>query len=154
MSFRVRGLSPDAFRRYFEMPDAKLRSIGALRLVAGEPGLPCRVSLRHAPVGDELLLLHYEHQPANTPYRASHAIYVCRTSAEPFDAVDVVPEVILSRLVSVRAFDERHMMVDADVIEGAQAATLFERQLANPAVSYLHVHNARRGCYSARVERA
>ena len=66
----------------------------------------------------------------------------------------VVPEVILSRLASVRAFDKDHMIVDADVVEGRGAAGLFERLLANPETAYLHVHNARRGCYSARVERA
>ena len=154
MSFRVRGLSPDPFRRYFEMPDAELLSIGAVRVTADDAGLPCRVSLKHAPVGDELLLLNYEHQGANTPYRASHAIYVARSSNETFDAVDVVPEVIESRLVSVRAFDARHMMVDAEVVEGAHAAALFDRLLSNGSVSYLQVHNARRGCYSARVERA
>ncbi len=154
MSFRVRGLSPEPFRPYFAMSDAQLRSIGALRVTADGDGFPCRVSLRHAPVGDELLLLHYEHQTGHTPYRASHAIYVCRSSSEPFDAIDAVPEVILKRLVSVRAFDERHMMIDADVVDGAKAASLFERLLANPEAAYLQVHNAKRGCYSARVERA
>jgi hypothetical protein len=44
-------------------------------------------------------------------------------------------------------------MIDADVVEGALAAELFERFLGKPAVSYLHVHNAKRGCYAARVER-
>lgn len=106
------------------MSDAELRSLGAVRVIAEDAGFPCRVSLKHAPIGDELLLLNYEHQGANTPYRASHAIYVARSSSEPFDAVDVVPEVIESRLVSVRAFDARHMMVDAEVVEGAQAAAL------------------------------
>jgi hypothetical protein len=150
----VLGLSPDPFRRYFEMAEAELLSMGALRVTAHEGGFPCRVSLRHAPVGDELLLLNYEHQGANTPYRASHAIYVARSSNETFDAVDVIPEVIESRLVSVRAFDARHMMVDAEVVEGAHAAALFDRMLSNSSVSYLQVHNAKRGCYSARVERA
>lgn len=154
MSFRVRGLSPEPFRKYFDMTDAELRAIGALRVTADEDGFPCRVSLRHAPVGDELILLNYEHQPGHTPYRSNHAIYVCRSSAESFDAVDVVPEVILKRVVSVRAFDARHMMIDADVIEGPQAASLFERLLANSEAQYLHVHNAKRGCYSALVERA
>ena len=154
MSFRVLGLSPDPFRRYFEMPASELRASGAVRITAFDAGLPCRVSLRHAPIGDELLLVNYEHQPANTPYRASHAIYVCRSSIEPFDEIDVVPEVIETRLVSVRAFDQDHMMIDAEVIEGKTAAVLFDRMLANRSVSYLHVHNAKRGCYSARVERA
>ena len=154
MSFRVRGLEPGPFRKYFEMPDAELRALGMLRVTADQDGFPCRVSLRHAPAGDELLLLNYEHQPGHTPYRSNHAIYVCRSSAQPFDAIGVVPEVILERLVSVRAFDASHMMIDADVIDGAQAAKLFERLLANPEAKYLHVHNAKRGCYSALVERA
>jgi hypothetical protein len=154
MSFRVLGLSPDLFRHFFSMSDGELQRRGAIRLVAEDPQLPCRVSLRHAPLGDEVLLVNFEHQPGETPYRSRHAIYVSRSAAAPFDAVDVVPEAILTRLVSVRAFDARHMMIDADVIDGTQAAGLFERLLSNPAASYLQVHNARRGCYSARVERA
>jgi len=110
--------------------------------------------MEHAQLGEELLLLNFEHQPANTPYRATHAIYVRKIADRAFEAVDVVPEVLASRLVAVRAFDAQHMMIDAEVCEGAQAAEMFERFLANPQTSYLQVHNARRGCYAARVERA
>ena len=46
------------------------------------------------------------------------------------------------------------MMIDADVFEGTQAAQRFEAFLANPDAAYLQVHNAKRGCYAARVERA
>jgi Protein of unknown function (DUF1203) len=115
--------------------------------------MPCRVSLEHAEPGEELLLLHFEHQPANTPYRAAHAIYVRRVAAQAFDAVDIVPEVLASRL-PVRAFDAGHMMIDAEVCEGSRAAEMFDRYLGNPRCSYLQVHNARRGGYAARVERA
>jgi Protein of unknown function (DUF1203) len=154
MSFRVLGLSPAQFRHYFEMSDAALREIGALRVVADQPKLPCRVSMEHAEVGEELLLVNYEHQPANTPYRAKHAIYVRKLADRAFEAVDIVPEILATRLLAVRAFDTEHMMVDAEVLEGVQAAELFERFFANPQTSYLQVHNARRGCYAARVERA
>ena len=154
MSFRVLGLSPDLFRDYFEMSEAQLKAHGGLRIVADRPELPCRVSLGHARVGDEVLLVNFEHQPGDTPYRARHAIYVSRGSTEAFDRVDVVPEVIMTRLVAVRAFDTRHMMIDADIVEGTRAGELFEHLLANPATSYLQVHNAKRGCYAARVERA
>ncbi|HSS27861.1 MAG TPA: DUF1203 domain-containing protein [Usitatibacter sp.] len=136
------------------MTDAVLRTLGARRVVADGDGYPCRVSLGHAKAGEELLLLNYEHQPGASPYRSRHAIYVARGSVEAFDQVDVVPEVILTRLVSVRAFDRDHMIVDADVVEGKDAAALFERLFANPKAEYLHVHNAKRGCYSAKVERA
>lgn len=154
MSFRVLGLSPDTFRPYFAMTDAQLRAAGGLRLVADDPRMPCRVSLAEAPLGDEVLLLNYEHQPGHTPYRSRHAIFVSRSATRAFDAVDVVPEVIRTRLVSIRAFDAAHLMIDADVVEGMRAAQAFERLLADPAAAYLQVHNAKRGCYSARVERS
>ena len=154
MSFRILGLSPDLFRGFFSLSDEELKAKGAIRLIATEPGLPCRVSLEHAPLGDEVLLANFEHQPGATPYRANHAIYVSRSATRAFDQVDVVPESIRSRLVAVRAFDAADMMIDAEVVEGTQAAELFERFLSNPAASYLQVHNARRGCYAARVERA
>jgi len=154
MSFRVLGLSPDQFRPLFDMSDAELRGLGARRVIADDPLMPCRVSMEHAELGEELLLLNFEHQPANTPYRATHAIYVRKVAQQTFDAVDTIPEVLASRLLAIRAFDAQHMMIDAEVCEGAQAADMFERFLANPRTSYLQVHNARRGCYAARVERA
>jgi len=154
MSFRVRGLSPEPFRKYFAISDEELRALGARRVVADDNGFPCRVSLGHAKAGEELILLNFEHLPVESPYRSRHAIYVARDSREAFDGVDTVPEVMRTRLLSVRAFDRDHMIVDADVVEGKDAAALFERLLANPEAEYLHVHNAKRGCYSARVERA
>lgn len=65
-----------------------------------------------------------------------------------------MPEVLASRLIAVRAFDARHMMIDAEVGEGNEVAAMFENFLANPKASYLQAHYARRGCYAARVERA
>ncbi len=154
MSFRVRGISPEPFRPLFDLTDAELHRLGARRVFADDPGMPCRVSMAHAEVGEELLLVNYEHQGANTPYRSNHAIYVRKIAAAAYDAVDVIPEVMATRLLAVRAFDMDHMMIDADVCEGMQAAELFEKFLANPATQYLQVHNARRGCYAARVVRA
>ena len=154
MTFRITGLAPEPFRPLFDLSDDALRRIGALRVFADEPRMPCRVSVAHAELGEELLLLNYEHQPAPTPYRAAHAIYVRKVADRAFDAVDAVPEVLTSRVLSVRAFDAGHMMIDADVCEGERAVELFENYLGNPNASYLQVHYARRGCYAARVERA
>src|SRR5208282_3795548 len=154
MSFRVLGLSPDQFRPLFAMPNSHLHELGARRVTADNPRLPCRVSMEHAELGEELLLVNFEHQQANTPYRASHAIYVRKAANRAFETVDTIPEVLASRLLAVRAFNAQHMMIDAEICEGAQAAMMFERFLANPQTTYLQVHNARRGCYAARVERA
>lgn len=154
MSFRIIGLSPEPFRPLFDLSDDALERIGARRVVADEPRMPCRVSVAHAELGEEVLLVNYEHQPANTPYRARHAIYVRRSAARAFDEVDVIPEVIASRLVAVRAFDAAHMMIAADVAEGEATRDLIETCLADPQASYLQLHYAKRGCYAARVERA
>ncbi|HEX9391547.1 MAG TPA: DUF1203 domain-containing protein [Usitatibacteraceae bacterium] len=154
MSFRVLGLSPEPFRPLFSLSDDELQRRGALRVIADDPRMPCRVSMAHAELGEEVLLLNFEHQPANTPYRSTHAIYVRKVADRAYDAVDTVPEVLVSRLLSVRAFDADDMMIDAEVREGSGAAAVFERLLGNPLVRYLQVHNAGRGCYAARVERA
>jgi hypothetical protein len=154
MSFRVLGLSPEPFRPIFAMPDTQLHRLGARRVIADNPLMPCRVSMEHAQPGEELLLLNFEHQPANTPYRATHAIYVRKLADRAYDAVDTVPDVLASRLLAVRAFDAQDMMIDAEVCQGAQVAKMFEQFLADPQTCYLQAHNARRGCYAARVERA
>jgi len=39
-------------------------------------------------------------------------------------------------------------------VEGVEAEPLFIGMLERGEVAYLHVHNAKRGCYAARVDRA
>jgi hypothetical protein len=46
------------------------------------------------------------------------------------------------------------MMVGADVVDGELLEFAITRLLADPAVDYLHLHNAKPGCYAARVDRA
>ena len=154
MSFRILGLSPEPFAPLFALSDEALVKIGGRRVFATDLRMPCRITMEHADLDEEVLLVNYEHQPANSPYRSNHAIYIRRSAQKAFDSVDDVPEVLTSRQLAVRAFDKDHMMIDAEVIDGAQAAMTFEAFLANADTQYLHVHNAKRGCYAARVERA
>ena len=51
MSFRVLGLSPSQFRPLFAMHDARLHKLGARRVIADDPHMPCRVSLELAVFG-------------------------------------------------------------------------------------------------------
>ena len=108
---------------------------------------------RDANIGARMFLLNYAHQPANSPYRSTHAIYVQDGAANAAVAINTVPDMLRTRLLSIRAFDSDGMIVDADVVEGVEAASVFERLLQNDRAAYLHVHNAKRGCYAARVER-
>ncbi|HET9156555.1 MAG TPA: DUF1203 domain-containing protein [Myxococcaceae bacterium] len=155
MAFRVVGLPSSLFRPLYGLSEEDLAERGVEVHIANEsPGFPCRVSLRDVPVGSRMLLMNFEHQPANTPYRSQHAIFVEDGAEEVTPGVNEVPEVLARRTLSVRAFDEAGQMLDAAVVAGREAAALFERLLEAPGAAYLHVHNAGRGCYAARVERA
>jgi hypothetical protein len=59
-----------------------------------------------------------------------------------------------ARPLSLRAFDAEDMMVDADLVDGAEAEGLIQRFLEDPMVAYIQAHYARRGCYAGRIERA
>ena len=154
MDFRIEGLDPDAFQPLFSLDDEALAARGARRQIADhKPGFPCRVSLEDAEPGEEVLLLNFEHQPVDSPYRAAGPIYV-RRAATRFSAVNAVPAMLRSRLLSLRAYDAEGMMVAAEVCEGAAFEPALEALFADPATAYVHVHNAKPGCFNCRVERA
>jgi len=155
MSFQITGLPAAAFAGLFALSDEQLATRGAVRmLVDRRPGFPCRVSLRDAAPGQTVLLLNYEHLPVASPYRSRHAIFVSQNGAEARLEVNEVPESLHIRLLSVRAFDQAGMMVDAEVVEGRELAPAIDRMLGRDAVAYLHLHNAKPGCFAAHVDRA
>lgn len=154
MSFRIRGIDPAPIRPLFSLPDDELQARGMQRVIASAAhGYPCRVSLVDAAIGEELILLPYDHQPARSPYQARGPIFVRRDAGAPVELRDTVPDYLATRLLSVRAYDANDEMVDAEVVDGREARDLLERFLALPTVAYLHVHFARRGCFGCRVER-
>jgi hypothetical protein len=155
MSFRITGLSPEPFRPLFGLSNEELARRGVKRYVVDKkPGFPDRIEMRDAAVGETVLLLNHTCQPAETPYRATHAIFVREGAAKTYDAVNQVPEAMRGRLLSLRAYDADGMLIDADVVEGDQIEPVIEHLFSNSGVSYIHAHNAKRGCYSGRIDRA
>jgi len=57
-------------------------------------------------------------------------------------------------MLSVRAYDSRDLMIDADVVDGRDVETALTRMFGNERVRYMHVHYAAPGCYACRVDRA
>lgn len=154
MTYRITGLDPTQFADLRDQPEEILATRHAQRCVADAPhAYPCRVSLYDAQVGDTLILLNHEHLPAQTPYRSRHAIYVNEKSLAQGTFEGIVPAQLQRRLLSVRGFDRQHMMRDAEVVDGASLEAEIIRQFGDPAIEFLHVHFARRGCYAARVDR-
>jgi hypothetical protein len=155
MSFRALGLPLSPFEPLFALSDAELVQRGMTRMTADEkPGFPCRVSLEDAGPGERLILLPFEHQPAHSPYRASGPIFVREQAAKPFNEVDVVPPVLRGRMLSLRAYDATDCIVEADVVAGDDVEQAIARFFARDDVSYIHIHNAKRGCFACRIERA
>jgi hypothetical protein len=155
MNFRITGLSPEPFLPLYGLDAAALTTRGVERVrVDAFPGFPDRIELRDAEPGEHVLLLNYAHQPAETPYRSAHAIFVREGARIAFDAVDTVPDALRRRTLSLRAFDAAHRMIDADLVEGTEVEALIARLLRDPRCTYLQAHYARRGCYAARIERA
>ena len=62
MPFQIHALPKAQFEDLFDLHDVELERRGMLRVTAdSEPGYPCRVSLQDAKVGEELILLNYQH---------------------------------------------------------------------------------------------
>ena len=154
-SFQILGLSPAPFEAFFALSVDELAARGIRRVrAASSPGYPCRISLEDAQAGDELLLLPFEHQPARSPYRASGPIYVRIGARQRTLEVGEVPESVRRRQISLRAYDAEDLIVGAEVCEGESVGAEIERLLADARVRYLHLHTAKRGCYSCLVQRA
>ncbi|MBY0564313.1 MAG: DUF1203 domain-containing protein [Hyphomonadaceae bacterium] len=154
MSYRIIGLDPAPYLDLHMLSDAELAARGVERWrVDTKPGAPCRISLDDAEIGESVVLLNYLHQPAETPYRQQGPIFV-RETRRRFDGVDVVPSALARRALSLRGFDARHMMIEAELVEGAGAAALIEGMLTNQSVAYIHAHYAKRGCFAASIHRA
>ena len=153
-SFRLVGLSAENFEPFFAMSDVELAELGARRVVADEAfGFPCRVSLADAGVGDELLLLPFEHLSTRSPYRSSGPVFVRKGARRAVLEPGALPTYVTRRWMSVRAYDADDIMVTADVCDGSDVRGVVERFLSDEAVAFLHLHNAKRGCFSCRVER-
>jgi hypothetical protein len=155
MAFRITGLPLEPFAPLLALDPAELERRGIAEMTVDEPNaFPCRITLEDAEVGEQVLLLNHAHLAGPTPYASSGPIFVRRNAAATCSSVNEIPEQQRRRLLSVRAYDDRDWIVDAEVTPGEQLATLIERFFADPRVRYLHVHNARRGCYACRIDRA
>jgi hypothetical protein len=153
-NFRIVGLSGAQFEPLFSLDDDELAQKGARRLVVdAKPGFPCRVSLQDVEIGERVILVPFVHHDVESPYRASGPIFVRETAKQIELAPGEIPEVVAGRVMSVRAYNDKGMMVNAAVTPGKELKSQIEKFFGDAEISYLHLHNAGAGCYSCRVER-
>lgn len=154
-SFQLSGVDHRPFQALFDQTDDGLQAQGIVRMqVDAQPGFPCRVSLQDAAVGEQVLLLPYWHHQVESPYRALGPIFVRQGASQAQLPPDTVPDYVSRRQMSLRAYDQAGMMLMAEVCEGTEVAALLSAWFETAAVAYIHLHNAKRGCFSCLAERA
>ena len=154
MTYRIRGLDPTPYRHLRGLSDSELASQSAIRMtVDSKPGFPCRIMLDDLDPGESVLLVnHVSH--GDGPYRASHAIFVAEGAAQAADYADSIPPALDRRILSLRAFDEKGMMVDARLAQPGEADQTIRAMLDDRSVDRIDAHNAVRGCFAARIGRS
>jgi len=153
--FQIHSLPKEKFSFLFNLSAEELANRNACRqIVKSSPGTPCRVSMIDARVGETVILLNYNHQPAQSPYKASHAIFVRENAEQAKLEPNTIPDLLATRLISVRSFNEQHMMIDANVVNGKELGNEIDKTFLNKQVTYIHLHNAKPGCFAAKVTRS
>jgi hypothetical protein len=153
-TYRVKGLDPTPYKPLFGLSDEDLKTCGIVRMTVTDPTFPCRVSLTDREIGEKVLLLNHLSHDVAGPYRASHAIFVTEGEEKQAEYVDEVPPVFEKRVLSLRGFDADGMMADAILTQPGEADAGIRKLFANPEIQTIHAHNATRGCFSAKIERA
>ena len=154
MSYRIEGLAPAEFARWFGLSDEALAAEGIVRVTAnGKPGFPCRVTLEDAEPGETLLLLNYTDHDVATPFRNSFGIYVRESAMAAAVFEDALPPVFAGRPIALRAYDARGMLCAAALATGDDKDGPIRALFDRPEVAYIHAHNAAHGCFTARIAR-
>jgi hypothetical protein len=154
MNFIIKSLEDIEFSSLFNLDDLALEKIGATRMIVDEyPGFPCRVSLKDAKIGEEVILLSYQHHKTNSPYQANGPIFVRKTGKTASLKANEIPTMFNHRLLSLRGFDKNGIMRDASVTEGQNLREQIIQTFTNETINYIHIHNAKPGCFNCLVER-
>ncbi len=154
MTYRIRGLEPAQFARYFTASEAQSMQLRSRKVTAGAAGrYPCRVSLEDAAPGEELLLTHFTNHAVETPYRNAFAIYVRRTAEAAAEYVDAVPPILRGRPIALRGYDGAGNLHRAALALADDVDAVTRDLLDDPQVAYIDAHNAMHGCFAARIER-
>lgn len=131
---------------------------------------PCRRCLTDVKLNESVLLVAYNHflpERRGTPYSGLGPIFVhaenCRyepvkTNSQGGDGGGMwdeeTPDQLRRRTLSVRAFDERDVMVWAGVVDGEELKGKAEGVFGmGKGAEYLHVHYAGAGCFAVKIEK-
>ncbi len=152
-NFRISAIE-NTFNHLFDLNTEKLLSNSIVKMIVDKsPGFPCRVSLQDAEIGEEVILLPFQHHKTKSPYQSSGPIFVRKNAKNPKLEVNEIPKFLNHRYLSLRGYDNGGMIQEMDTCRGDDLRNKIQLFLNNPEVSYIQIHNARPGCYNCQVNR-
>ena len=128
-----------------------------VKRVIAEGGEPCRDVLRRATKGEELILASFSPFEKPGPYHEYGPIFVlANETAEDIDR-QIVPAGAdgnyLQQRFAIRAYSENEEILDAALVEPAEAQETVDRFLARNDTAFLHVRFPSYGCFACRLDR-
>jgi len=152
--FIISGIKQNEVKHLFNLNEKELQARGISKIKVDEkPGFPCRISLEDANIGEEILAFNYEHHKANSPYRSSGPVFVRFGVEEAKLKKNEIPKMLEHRYLSLRAYDNGRIMIDATTIEGKILNNTIQTLFSNEKVKYIQVHDAKPGCYNCQIDR-
>ncbi len=154
-NFQIKALQKSEFASLFDLNGEQLAEIGAIRMTVDKKlAFPCRVSLEDGNIGDDVILLNYQHHKTASPYRSAGPIFVKKNAQSAKLAVNEIPKLLHHRLLSIRQYDKKGMMKASLVTEGRDLGNVLAEVFDNAEIEYVHIHNAKPGCYMCEAVRA
>ncbi len=154
INYVVSGLDETGFQKLFDLNELELAKLGAVKIIAtSKPGYPCVISLDDAEIGEEIILLPYDHINSNSPFRSRGPVYV-RNNVRKVLLENSVPENLKIRRLSVRVYDDKDMMVNARTIDGRELEKFIQEAFRNPEATYIQVHISSPGCFNCQIDRS
>lgn len=152
--------------RVAEIPSDFLKQVRAesrdalgqqVKRVIAEGGEPCRDVLRRANKGEELILASFSPFAKPGPYHEYGPIFVlANESAEDVERQAVPAGAdgnYLQRRFAIRAYSENEEILDAALVEPAEAQETVDRFFARADTAFLHVRFPSYGCFACRLDR-
>jgi hypothetical protein len=115
---------------------------------------PVRCCLTEEPSADRVLLLSMAVPSQESPYTARSPVYIHRDGCPGSEPSTEPPEILAARSLSLRGYDERHMLTGTAVTAGPDVEREAAKLLDDGRTAYVFAHFAGPGCYACRIERA
>jgi len=154
MNFLIKALDHKLFEPLFKLSDENLSKIGGLKMIVDDkPGFPCRVSLEDANIGEEVILIPFEHHKTNSPYQAKGPIFIRKGVKQKEFEINEIPKMLNHRLLSYRGYDKDGILKSAKTGEGMNVESVIKEMFKKNEIIYIHIHNSSPGCFNCEVNR-